>query len=149
MCFPVASAHHFKTITHLRELFATKGIPTIVMSNNRPPFNGEEFKQFAHDFDFVHTTSSPHFHQSNGFIKAMVKKVKNTYKKTDGSPSAQAQALLQLHDTPIMSDLPLPSRNSTWMSCTRNSSFKTIKMCQYTPDLAETHSTSGKTERKL
>ena len=84
--FPVASAHHFKTITHLRELFAAEGIPAIVMSDNGPPFNGEEFRQFAHDFDFVHTTLSPHFHQSNGFIKAMVKKVKNAYKKTDGSP---------------------------------------------------------------
>ena len=30
------------------------------------------------------------FHQSNGFIEAMVKKVKNAYKKTDGSPNAQA-----------------------------------------------------------
>ena len=75
--FPVASAHHFKTITHLRELFAAEGVPAIVMSDNEPPFNGEEFRQFAHDFDFVHTTSSPHFHQSNGFIEAMVKKVKN------------------------------------------------------------------------
>ena len=55
--FPVASAHHFKTITHLRELCATEGIPAIVISDNGPPFNGEEFKQFAHDFDFVHTTS--------------------------------------------------------------------------------------------
>ena len=107
--FPVASAHHFKTITHLRELFAAEGIPAIVMSDNRPPFNGEEFRQFAHEFDFMHTTSSPHFHQSNGFIKAMVKKVKNAYKKTDGSPNAQAQALLQLCDTPIMADLPSPA----------------------------------------
>ena len=107
--FPVASAHHFKTITHLRELFATEGIPAIVMSDNGPPFNSEEFKQFACDFDFVHTTSSPHFHQSNGFIKAMVKKVKNAYKKTDGSPNAQARALLQLCDTPITSDLPSPA----------------------------------------
>ena len=73
--FPVASAHHFKTITHLRELFAAEGIPVVVMSYNGPPFNGEEFRQFAHDFDLMHTTSSPHFHQSNGFIEAMVKKV--------------------------------------------------------------------------
>ena len=57
--FPVASAHHFKTITHLRELFAAEGIPTIIMSDNRPPFNGKEFRQFACEFDFVHTTSSP------------------------------------------------------------------------------------------
>ena len=78
------------------------------MSDNRPPFNGEEFRQFAHDFDFIHTTLSTHFHQSNGFIKAMVKKVnfENIYKKMDGSPNAQARALLQLHDTPITADLP-------------------------------------------
>ena len=135
--FPVASAHHFKTITHLRELFAAEGIPAVVMSDNGPPFNGEEFRQFACDFDFIHTTPSPHFHQSNGFIEAMVKKVKNTYKKMVGSPSAQARALLQLHDTPIMADLP--SRDSTWSSHSRSSPFKTIQKSQYTSDQAETH----------
>ena len=107
--FPVASTHHFKTITHLSELFAAEGIPAVVMSDNGPPFNGEEFRQFARDFDFVYTTSSPHFHQSNGFIEAMVKKVKNAYKKTDRSPNAQARALLQLCDTPITADLPSPA----------------------------------------
>ena len=107
--FPVASSHHFKTINHLCDLFTAKGVPTIVMSDNGPPFNGEEFKRFAQEFDFVHTTSSPHFHQSNGFIKAMGKKVKNAYRKTDGSPNAQARALFQLWDTPILTDLPYPA----------------------------------------
>ena len=107
--FPVASTHHFKTITHLKELLAAEGIPAIIMSDNGPPFNGEEFRQFACDFDFMHTTSSPHFHQSNGFIEAMVKKVKNAYKKMDGSSNAQARALLQLRDTPITADLPSPA----------------------------------------
>ena len=106
--FPVASSHHFKTISHLRELFAAEGMPAIVMSDNGPPFNGDEFRQFSHDFDFIHTTSS-HFHQSNGFIESMVKKVKNAYKKMDGSPNAQAKALLQLRDTPITADLPSPA----------------------------------------
>ena len=32
--FPVASAHHFKTITHLWELFAAEGVPAIVISDN-------------------------------------------------------------------------------------------------------------------
>ena len=59
--FPVASAHHFKTTTHLRELFAAEDIPAVVMSDNGPPFNGKEFRQFAHEFDFMHTTSSPPF----------------------------------------------------------------------------------------
>ena len=45
--FPVASAHHFKTINHLCELFTAEGVPPIVMSNNGPLFNGDEFKRFA------------------------------------------------------------------------------------------------------
>ena len=94
--YPVASSHHFKTINYIRELFTTEGIPTIVMSDNGPPFNGNDFKRFSREFDFIHTTSSPHFHQSNGFIKAMVKKVKNAHRKIDGSPTAHARVLLQL-----------------------------------------------------
>ena len=94
--YPIASSHHFKTINYLQELFTTEGVPVIVMSANGPLFNGDDFKRFAREFNFVHTTSSPHFHQSNGFIETMVKKVKNTYRKTDGSPTAQARALLQL-----------------------------------------------------
>ena len=107
--FPVAMTHHNKMLRYLRDLFSTEGILAVVMTDNRPPFNGEEFKRFAQEFDFTHQTSSPHFHQSNGFIEAMVKKVKATYKKTDGSPNAQAWALLQLCDTPLASDLPSPA----------------------------------------
>ena len=107
--FPVASTHHQKTLRYLRDLFLTEGIPSVMMTDNGPPFNGEEFKCFTREFDFKHQTSSPHFHQSNGFIEAMVKKVKAAYKKMDGSPNAQARALLQLHDTPITKDLPSPA----------------------------------------
>ena len=84
--FPVASTHHFKTITHLRELFAAEGVPTIVMSDNGPPFNRDEFRQVSHDFDFVHTTSSPHFHQLNGFIEAMGRKSKMPTRKWTDPP---------------------------------------------------------------
>ena len=122
--FPVASAHHFKTINYLWELFTAEGIPAIVMSDNGSPFNGDEFKRFAWEFDFVHTTSSPHFYQSNGSIEATMKKVKNVYKKTNGSPNVQARVLLQLWDTPISTDLPSPTWNSSWMTTTRNSHFK-------------------------
>ena len=96
-------------LRYLRDLFLTKGVPSVVITDYRQPFNSEEFKYFAREFDFKHQTSSPHFHQSNGFIKAMVKKVKATYKKKDESPNAQARALLQLRDTPITKDLPSPA----------------------------------------
>ena len=107
--FPVASTHHSKTITHLRELFAAKGVPTSLCQITDLPSTEMSSGSFSRDFDFIHTTSSPHFHQSNGFIEAMVKKVKNAYKKMDGSPNAQARALLQLRDTPIVADLPSPA----------------------------------------
>ena len=142
--FPVASAHHFKTINHLRELFTAEGVPAIVMSNNGPPFNGDEFKRFAWEFDFVHTTSSPHFHQSNGFIKAMVKKVKNAYKKTDGSPNAHARALLQLWDTPFLTDLPcLAEILHGWpaQGAVLSRPSKQINICQIWQSLIEIQNT--------
>ena len=54
--FPVATTHHFKTINDLGELFAAEGIPAVVISDNGPPFNGDEFKRFAWEFNFLHTT---------------------------------------------------------------------------------------------
>ena len=107
--FPVTSTHHQKMLRYLRDLFSTEGMPAVIMTDNGPPFNGEEFWCFVRGFDFKHQMSSPHFHQSNGFIEAMVKKVKAAYKKTDGSPNAQARALLQLCETPIAKDLPSPA----------------------------------------
>ena len=107
--FPITSTHHQKMLRYLRDLFSMEGIPAVIMTYKGLPFNGKEFRRFAREFDFKHQTSSPHFHQSNGFIKAMVKKVKAAYKKTDGSPNAQARALLQLRDTPIAKDLPSPA----------------------------------------
>lgn len=47
-------------------MFARHGIPDEVMSDNGPQFASEEFKQFAQEWEFKHTTSSPGFPQSNG-----------------------------------------------------------------------------------
>ncbi|XP_033126390.1 uncharacterized protein LOC117124310 [Anneissia japonica] len=46
-----------------------------------PQFNSAEFRHFAADWDFVHTTSSPHYPQSNGLAEGAVKIVKNLIKK--------------------------------------------------------------------
>ena len=68
----------------------------------------------------------------------MVKKVKNAYKKTDGSPNVQARALLQLHDTPIMADLPSPAEILHGHPAQGTVPFKTIQEGQYTSDQAKT-----------
>ena len=109
--YPVTSSYHFKTINYLWEpLHYRKCIPAIVMSDNGPPFKGDDFKKFSRDFDFIHVTSSPHFHQSNDFIEAMVKKVKNTYRKTDGSSHSSGKSIAPVTcNTPIATDLPSPA----------------------------------------
>ena len=45
--FPVASTHHQKMLRYLRDLFLTKGVPAVIMTDNGPPFNGEEFRHFC------------------------------------------------------------------------------------------------------
>ena len=67
--FPVASTHHQKMLRYLRDLFFDRhACQPSSWTDNGPPFNGEEFQRFAREFNFKHQTSSPHFHQSNGFI---------------------------------------------------------------------------------
>ena len=92
---------------------------------------------------------SPHFHQLNGFIESMVKKVKNAYKNMDRSPNAQAKALLQLRDTPHHGRPPVPSRDPPWTPSTRYCSFKTIQEGQYMPDLPEACWAATETERTV
>lgn len=52
-------------IGKLKQHLARHGLPTILMSDNGPPFNSGEFQQFAKSYGFEHITSSPGFDQSN------------------------------------------------------------------------------------
>ena len=131
--FPVASAHHFKTINHLRELFTAEGIPAIMMSDNGPPFNRDEFKRFTCEFNFMHTTSSPHFHQSNCFIEATVKKVKNAYDRKLMDLWMPKQEHYFNYETPLSWQIfLLQLKYSMGDLHTRSSHFKTRKTDQHT-----------------
>ena len=46
-------------IKTLKEVFATHGIPHVTMSDNRPQYTAEAFRQFAEVYHFAHVTSSP------------------------------------------------------------------------------------------
>ncbi|KAK3920985.1 hypothetical protein KUF71_010200 [Frankliniella fusca] len=63
-------------ITQLENLFSMFGSPEVIRSDNGPPFNSWDFKRFCETWDITHTTSSPHFPQSNGKAEAAVKIVK-------------------------------------------------------------------------
>ena len=73
-------------IGHMQSIFARYGIPEVVVSDNGPQYSSEMFSQFARDYGFKHTTSSPHYPQANGeaeravkTVKAMLQKAKDPY----------------------------------------------------------------------
>ena len=86
-----------QVITHTKSIFARHGIPQEVVSDNGPPYSSFEYKQFAAQYGFTHTTSSPRYPQSNGEAERAVKTVKSLLKKSDDP----YMALMIYRSTPL------------------------------------------------
>ena len=84
-------------INSLKSIFARHGIPETVRSDNGPQFASSEFDDFARNYQFRHTTSSPHFPSSNGQAERAVKQVKHLLKRADDP----FLALLSYRSTPM------------------------------------------------
>ncbi|UYV84257.1 K02A2.6-like, partial [Cordylochernes scorpioides] len=75
-----------EVISRLKSIFARHGTPETVRSDNGPQFQkvlGSEFSNFSKEWFFKHITSSPKFPQSNGFIEAIIKNIKQSFKKEE------------------------------------------------------------------
>ncbi|CAB3999375.1 Retrovirus-related Pol poly from transposon [Paramuricea clavata] len=83
----------------LKTIFARHGIPDEVRSDNGPQYHSDEFAQFAKEWGFKHSTSSPRYPQANGEVERTVKTVKNILKK-EQDPT---KALLAYRSTPLAS----------------------------------------------
>ena len=95
-------------VERLKDVFAENGSPDKVISDNGGHYISLAFRTFAEEWCFDHTTSSPHYPQSNGFIERQVQTVKNVLKKATMTKSDPKKALLILRSTPIDSHLPSP-----------------------------------------
>ncbi|KFD64442.1 hypothetical protein M514_23466 [Trichuris suis] len=69
------------TITQLRELFATHGIPDSVVSDNGSQFTSEKFQLFCRNNLIKSILVSPYHPQSNGQVERMVQTVKDSLKR--------------------------------------------------------------------
>jgi hypothetical protein len=97
-------------IAQTKSIFAEYGIPRQVRSDNGPHFDSREYRQFSEELNFQHTTSSPRYPKSNGFIESMVKNVKKTLIQAKKTSQDQDLALLYLRATPVNNKLPSPGK---------------------------------------
>ena len=95
---------------HLIDLFANEGYPREIISDNGSPFNSQEFADYLSSHGVRHTTSSPHYPQSNGFIECQIRTVKNLlYKAVDAGTRSFQEVLSELRSTKIRNSLPSPA----------------------------------------
>ena len=92
----------------LIDLFSIEGYPDEIVSDNGPPFQSKEFAKFLSGLGIKHTTSSPGYPRSNGFIERHIQTVKNMLSKSSNTQSFQ-EVLADLRTTHIGMGLPSPA----------------------------------------
>ena len=93
----------------LIDLFSIEGYPDEIVSDNGPPFQSKEFAKFLSGLGIKHTTSSPGYPHSNGFIERHIQTVKNMLSKSSNTRSFQ-EVLADLRTTRIGTGLPSPAK---------------------------------------
>ena len=66
------------TCDRLRKVFATHEIPERLESDNRPPFNSTDFRNFAEEMGFKHHRVTPEHPQTNGEAERFMKVLNKT-----------------------------------------------------------------------
>ncbi|CAC5421204.1 unnamed protein product [Mytilus coruscus] len=89
------------TIDYLKGLMSRFGYIDELVSDNGPQFSSLEFKRFATEYGFKHTTSSPHYAQSNGQAERSVQTIEKLIMKSKDPH----KTLLDYRNTPLDIDL--------------------------------------------
>ena len=72
----MTSTNSETTINKFKEIFSIEGAPKTLITDNGPPFNSAEFKQFCQQWNFEHITSTPNYPQLAGQAEHAVQTVK-------------------------------------------------------------------------
>ena len=91
--FPVSSTTASATIRALRFLFATHGLPEVIVSDNGPQFVSQEMKEFLKSNGIRQCLSSPYHPASNREAERAVRTFKESMKTMKDEPGSQAEKL--------------------------------------------------------
>jgi len=87
----MSAATSYNTIEHLRTLFATHGLPAVIVSDNGTPFTSAEFAEFTKRNGICHIKVSPYHPSSIGLAERAVKTFKEEIKKSGNSESIECR----------------------------------------------------------
>ena len=115
--FPVAFEVTTTAAAHvtpkLDELFSILGIPSEIMTDNGPPFNGREFAEFCEHFGIRNRKVTPEWPHANGlaegFMKNLAKVIRSAQVEGREWKIAMNEFLRNYRDTPHPTTLMAPS----------------------------------------
>ena len=125
------TVHFIKVISLLKEISEHRSPETLV-SDNSPQYTSTTFAEFADEWKFTHTSSSPNHREGNGFAESMMKIAKQTMQHAKFSGCDPRLALLSYRCTPLDSHIASPAEllyqkclQSTLPSHLRNTALHT------------------------
>ena len=93
---------------HIKQIFAKYGWPNALVSDNRPCYASEIFKQLMKEYQVNHIPSSLHYCQSNGLAEKYVQIIKNLFHKAKEEGQDLHKCLMTYRNTPLSSHLQSP-----------------------------------------
>ena len=78
-------------IQQLRKIFATHGLPQMIVSDNDPQFVSDEFHKFCSSRGIQHNTIAPYHPRSNGEAERLVETFKRSIDKANPKTASQLQ----------------------------------------------------------
>ncbi len=132
-------------IQSIKPIFATHGVPGILISDNGPNYASAEFAKFANEWDFRHVTSSPHHSQGNGKAESAVKIIKSIIKKASRDGGCIWKAIMEWRNTPTPRMTSSPAQR---LMSRRVRTLLPVKTSLYKPEIQEDVTTQVALKRK-
>ena len=93
---------------HMQAIFAECRWPDTLVTDSGPCYISKEFKMLMESMSVNHTTSSPHYPQSNGLAEKFVGIIKNLFHKAREEGQSPYTALMVYRNTPLNGSLQSP-----------------------------------------